>query len=203
MEFDPDWNKVPRILLDFGGPLSDDRAPLFAKRLLKPVKRTHLVATLQELTGGQVTEARITSPLSIRPLIGGVPLRILLAEDNHINQKVGVALLERLGYRADVAGNGLEAVQSVMRQSYDVVLMDIQMPEMDGVEAVQTLKRKLGDKCPVVVALTANAFAGARDEYLAQGFDDYLSKPILPPALRQLLARLGSRIEAIRAAAAA
>ena len=143
------------------------------------------------MTGGQPAQPRMTGPLGISPLADKIPLRILLAEDNHINQKVGCALLSRLGYRADVAGNGLEAIESVLRQPYDIVLMDIQMPEMGGIEAAQALRKKLGDKCPLLVALTANAFAGAREEYLAQGFDDYLSKPILPPALGALISRMG------------
>jgi CheY-like chemotaxis protein len=123
-----------------------------------------------------------------------LPLRILLAEDNHINQKVGLALLARLGYRADVAATGLEALESVIRQPYDLVLLDIQMPEMDGIEAAQAIRKKLADRCPILVALTANAFHGAREEYLAKGFDDYLSKPILPPALRQLIIRVGKNL---------
>jgi signal transduction histidine kinase/CheY-like chemotaxis protein len=191
MQIDPDWSKVPRLLLDFGDPMADERAGLFVKRLTKPVKRTHLLANLVELTGGQPAQPRITGPLGLSPLSDKVPLRILMAEDNHINQKVGLALLSRLGYRADVVGNGLEAVESVIRQPYDLVLLDIQMPEMDGLEAAQAIRKKLGDKCPILVALTANAFHGAREEYLSQGFDDYLSKPILPPALRQLITRVG------------
>jgi signal transduction histidine kinase/CheY-like chemotaxis protein len=195
-QFDPDWNKVPRILFDFDEPLSDDRAAFFAKRLTKPVKRSHLLAIMTEITGGQPAQPRPTGPLGFKPMSDVVPLRILLAEDNPINQKVGLALLGRFGYGADVVANGLEAVEAVTRQPYDVVLMDIQMPEMDGIEAAQALRRKLGDKCPVLVALTANAFSGARDQYLAQGFDDYLSKPILPPALRQLVSRVGKSVAA-------
>jgi len=202
MQFDPDWNRVPRLLLDFDEPLADERAALFAKRLAKPVKRSHLLATLIELSGGQPSAPRATGPIGLKPMSDSIPLRILLAEDNHINQKVGLALLSRMGYRADVAGNGLEAVESVLRQPYDLVLMDIQMPEMDGLEAAQALRRRLGDKCPILVALTANAFHGARDQYLAQGFDDYLSKPILPPALRQLITRVGKTLGARHAAAA-
>jgi len=197
MQFDPDWNAVPRILLDFGEPLSDEHAALFTKRLTKPVKRSHLLANLIELTGGQAALPRITGPLGLPPLADKIPLRILLAEDNHINQKVGLALLARLGYRADVAGNGLEALESVVRQPYDLVLLDIQMPEMDGLEAAQAMRKKLSDRCPLLVALTANAFHGAREEYLAQGFDDYLSKPILPPALRQLISRVGKSLSPI------
>ena len=196
MDIDPDWNSVPRILLDFGSPLPEERAGLFAKRLTKPAKRSHLLAILIEVAGGQPALRVISGPLGLPPLSEKVPLRILLAEDNHINQKVGLALLARLGYRADVAGNGLEALDSVVRQPYDLVLLDIQMPEMDGIEAAQAMRKKLNDRCPFLVALTANAFHGAREEYLAQGFDDYLSKPILPPALRQLITRMGKSIGA-------
>ncbi len=193
-QFDPDWNKVPRILLDFNEPLDDERARLFTRRLTKPVKRSHLLATMVELTGGKPAQPRLSGPLGFKPISDTIPLRILLAEDNPINQKVGLALLGRFGYGADVVSNGLQAVEAVTRQAYDVVLMDIQMPEMDGIEAAQALRRKVGDHCPILVALTANAFHGARDQYLAQGFDDYLSKPILPPALRQLLSRVGKTV---------
>jgi CheY-like chemotaxis protein/nitrogen-specific signal transduction histidine kinase len=194
MQFDPDWTSVPRILCDFAEPLTDERAGLFAKRLTKPVKRSHLLAILIELTSGQPALPRLTGPLGLPPLADKIPLRILLAEDNHINQKVGLALLARLGYRADVAGNGLEALESVTRQPYDIVFLDIQMPEMDGIEAAQAIRKKFNDRCPVLVALTANAFHGAREEYLAKGFDDYLSKPILPPALRQLITRVAKNL---------
>ena len=193
-QFDPDWNRVPRILFDFDEPLTEDRAALFAKRLTKPVKRSHLLAVMTELSGGKPAQPRITGPLGFKPMSDAVPLRILYAEDNPINQKVGLALLGRFGYGADVVSNGLEAVEAVSRQPYDVVLMDIQMPEMDGIEATQAMRRKFGDKCPVLVALTANAFHGAREQYLAQGFDDYLSKPILPPALRQLITRVAKNL---------
>jgi len=194
MQFDPDWNSIPRLLFDFGEPLDEERTALFARRLAKPVKRTQLQAILVELTGGKPAPSRVTGPLGhTKPLADKLPLRILLAEDNRINQKVGLALLTRLGYSADVASNGLEALNATLRQSYDLVLLDIQMPEMDGVEAAQAMRKKLGDKCPKLAAVTANAFPGAREEYLAQGFDDYLSKPLLPDALRQLLSRLGRR----------
>ncbi len=191
MQFDPDWNAVPRLLLDFGEPLAPEHAPLFPRRLAKPLKRTYLLAVLLELTGGQPAVKQISGPLGLPPLAEKLPLRILLAEDNHINQKVGLALLSRLGYRADVAGNGLEAVDAVLRQTYDLVLLDIQMPEMDGIEAAQVMRKKLKDHCPLLVALTANAFPGAREKYLTQGFDDYLSKPLLPSTLRQLITRVG------------
>lgn len=107
------------------------------------------------------------------------PLRILVAEDNPINQKVATHMLRRLGYRADVVANGLEAVEAVRRQVYDVVLMDVQMPEMDGVEATQIINHDdLLEKKPRIVAMTANALSDDRQRYLDAGMDDYISKPV-------------------------
>jgi len=194
LQFDPDWNTVPRFLFDFGQELAEERAGLFTKRLTKPVKRSHLLSILSELIGGKPVQPRLSGPLALSPMSEKLPLRILLAEDNPINQKVGVALLGRLGYSADIAGNGREALEAVAQRTYDLVFLDIQMPEMDGIEAALAIRRKMADHCPVLVALTANAFHGAREEYLAKGFDDYLSKPILPPALRQLITRVGKRL---------
>jgi signal transduction histidine kinase/CheY-like chemotaxis protein len=190
---DPVWQSVPRILLDFNEPLDEGWLPHFAKRLSKPFKRHHLHAFLLGLTGTQLahSRSRLTTPLQQGPQLAHVyPMRILLAEDNHINQKVGVAMLGRFGYRVDVAANGMEALESVVRQDYDLVLLDIQMPEMDGVEAAQAIRHQLKDRCPKLVALTANAFPGAREQYLAEGFDDYLSKPIVADHLRQLITRV-------------
>ncbi|MCA9966733.1 MAG: response regulator [Anaerolineales bacterium] len=107
------------------------------------------------------------------------PLRILIAEDNPINQKVATHMLRRLGYRADLVANGLEAVEAVRRQMYDVVFMDVQMPEMDGVAATQIIKKDdLIEKRPRVVAMTANALSDDRQRYLDAGMDDYISKPV-------------------------
>ncbi len=190
MQFDPDWRTVPRILLDFGESLSEENTSLFAKRLTKPFKRSHLQAALIGLIGGKPSAYKITAPINVPlPMADKLPLRILLAEDNRINQKVGLALLSRLGYQADVATNGLEALNATLRQTYDLVLLDIQMPEMDGVEAAQAMRKKLESKCPMLAAVTANAFPGAREEYLAKGFDDYLSKPLMPDSLRALINR--------------
>jgi CheY-like chemotaxis protein len=108
-----------------------------------------------------------------------LPLRLLLAEDNATNQKLALRILARLGYGADVAANGLEVLEALNRQPYDVVLMDVQMPEMDGLEATRALRRELPEMHqPHVIAMTANAMQGDREMCLAAGMDDYVSKPI-------------------------
>ena len=117
------------------------------------------------------------------------PLRILLAEDNVVNQKLALRLLSQMGYRADLAANGLEAIEAVERQTYDVVLMDVQMPEMDGLQASRTIVKRWPKETerPRIVAMTANAMQGDREECLAAGMDDYVTKPIRVDALVQAL----------------
>ena len=121
-----------------------------------------------------------------------LPLRILLAEDNMVNQKLALRLLERMGYRADVAANGLEVLEALQRQSYDVILMDVQMPEMDGLEASRAIHEGwTAEQRPHIVAMTANAMQGDREECLDAGMDDYLTKPIQIKALQAVLERTG------------
>jgi PAS domain S-box-containing protein len=106
------------------------------------------------------------------------PLRILLVEDNAVNQKLALRLLSLMGYQADVAGNGIEAVEAVERQKYDLVLMDVQMPEMDGLEATRQIRARMPESAPRIVAMTANAMDGDMEACLEAGMEDYVSKPI-------------------------
>ena len=125
------------------------------------------------------------------------PLRILLAEDNGVNQKLGLRLLEQMGYRADLASNGREAVQSVERQTYDLVLMDVRMPEMDGLQASRAITARWpAGQRPRIVAMTANALNGDRPQCLAAGMDEHLSKPLRVNALIAELSATVRRVDA-------
>jgi PAS domain S-box-containing protein len=162
----------------------------------KPIKPSQLYNALISLFGehprphmpqSEPTEWQFDAGLAQR-----LPLRILLAEDNTVNQKLALRLLERMGYRADVAANGLEVLEALQRQSYDVILMDVQMPEMDGLEASRTIHEGwTAEQRPHIVAMTANAMQGDREECLDAGMDDYLTKPIQIKALQAVLERTG------------
>jgi signal transduction histidine kinase/ActR/RegA family two-component response regulator len=124
------------------------------------------------------------------------PLRILLAEDNVVNQKLAMRLLAQMGYRADLANNGVEAIEAVERKAYDLVLMDVQMPEMDGLEASRRIVQRWPEgRRPRIVAMTANATQGDREMCIAAGMDDYLTKPIRVDQLVAALAAVVARQE--------
>jgi len=116
------------------------------------------------------------------------PLRILLAEDNPVNVKLATRLLERMGYGADIANDGREAIDALERADYDLVLMDVQMPGLDGLDATRAIRTRWPDRPVRIVAMTANAMEGDRETCLAAGMDDYLSKPIRPDELARALA---------------
>ena len=165
----------------------------FAAFLMKPLKPSVLLDTLMNLFAGEakrieLEDGAIETKLDSQ-MAEDLPLRILLVEDNAVNQKLALRLLEQMGYRADLAGNGLEAIQAVGRQKYDVVLMDVQMPEMDGLEASRRICARWprGER-PHIVAMTANAMQGDRERCLAAGMDDYVSKPI---RVNELVTALG------------
>jgi signal transduction histidine kinase/DNA-binding response OmpR family regulator/tetratricopeptide (TPR) repeat protein len=189
--------KLPLVLFSsLGRKEAGDNEGLFNAYLAKPLRQSQLFDTLATLLGsdaapkkGDSSQPKLDAALAQRH-----PLRILLAEDNVVNQKLALRLLQRMGYRADVAANGVEAIESLARQPYDVVLMDVQMPEMDGLEATRRIvQRWPGGTRPRIVAMTANAMQGDRETCLAAGMDDYLTKPIrveeLVRALQQTAAR--------------
>jgi len=172
----------------------------FAATLSKPLHQSQLFDTLVTLLAHDA--APRAQPHATRPKIDATlaqrhPLRILLAEDNVVNQKLALRLLQQMGYRADLASNGLEAVESVARQPYDVVLMDVQMPEMDGLEASRRITAKYpAPQRPRIVAMTANAMQGDREECLAAGMDDYVTKPIRVDQLVEALQHATARKDA-------
>jgi PAS domain S-box-containing protein len=174
----------------------DAHASLLAAHLSKPVKPSRLYNVITEIFNRQNEDRqhkhKITTVQSLfdSHMAERHPLRILLAEDNIINQKVALGILQKLGYRADVTANGLEAVEALKRQPYDVVLMDIQMPEMDGVTATQRIRENgEPEQQPRIIAVTAHALKEDREHYLSQGMDDYISKPIRVKELVQALNR--------------
>ena len=164
--------------------------------LVKPVKPSSLYDTLATVLaeGPTAVPVRTTAAGVDRDLGARHPLRILLAEDNPVNQKLALRLLDRMGYRADVAGNGVEAIDALEGSGYDVVLMDVQMPELDGLEATRRIRRRWpGTAGPRIIAMTANAMDGDREACLEAGMDDYIAKPIAPEALRAALTAAGPR----------
>ena len=166
---------------------------VFAATLAKPLRQSQLFDTLVSLLASDAGSAPRPAAAPAKPRIDAAmatrhPLRILLAEDNVVNQKLAMRLLQQMGYRADLASNGIEAIESVERQPYDVVLMDVQMPEMDGLEASRRITAKWPPAArPRIVAMTANAMQGDREACLAAGMDDYVTKPIRVDALVQAL----------------
>jgi len=188
--------EFPLILFSSLGGLENISKEIeFSARLSKPIKPSLLFDAIVNVMSHHLeAPPEITAKqadTSFDQLMGERhPLHILLAEDNLVNQKVALRILEKLGYRADVAANGLEVLDALNRQHYDVVLMDIQMPEMDGVEATgQIIDKHPPDERPRIVAMTAHALEGDRDRYLNAGMDDYVSKPVRVQELIKALQR--------------
>jgi signal transduction histidine kinase/DNA-binding response OmpR family regulator len=183
---------LPLVMLTSLGRYEAKRSE-FAGFLTKPVKASQMLDLLSNIFGAARQTTSVAQSIPDRDVGARYPLRILLAEDNVVNQKVALKILERMGYRADVAANGKEAVEAVARQTYDVVLMDVQMPEMDGVEATTKIRERFDHNRPWIIALTANALQGDRERYLGVGMDDYLSKPIRVEDLAKALSQARAR----------
>ncbi len=185
--------ELPMIMLtSLGQSLPAKQRGFFNAYLTKPVKPSVLFNVLVESFSKGKTAVPIPYKKDLFDSTLGKrhPLRILLAEDNAVNQKVALHILERLGYRADVAGNGFEVIEALSQRPYDVILMDVQMPEMDGLQATNQIRQQFSkDKQPIIIAMTANALAGDREKYLGQGMNDYVSKPVRVKELMQALQR--------------
>jgi CheY-like chemotaxis protein len=176
----------------------------FAAGLSKPLRLSHLRDRLLETIGDQRDTSAGAVPPVERDMGLPVALRILLAEDNPINQTVALRLLERLGYRADVVGDGRQALVRLDHAAYDVILMDVQMPEMDGLEASRAIcARWAASERPRIIAMTAEAMQGDRDKCLAAGMDDYIVKPVTLDRLAAALAKCRSLTTATALEAAA
>jgi two-component system sensor histidine kinase/response regulator len=186
---------------------------LFAGCLTKPIPKTQLhrlVSTVMADHAGTVNaplrtesprvpavEPSLEPAASLVPYVGH-PTRILLAEDNPVNQRLAVLQLRKLGYRVDVVANGREAVQAVQSMPYDIVLMDCQMPEMDGFEATQAIRLQKGPRNPVVIAMTASALESDRLRCQTAGMDDYISKPVQVSALAEILTKWAARTHSVK-----
>ncbi|MEM6402244.1 MAG: response regulator [Cyanobacteria bacterium P01_D01_bin.116] len=189
----PGYKQLPIVILSSVDRFTQQQLAAkseFTALLNKPIKQSQLYDTcIRILCEQQISVLPATSSPSKfdSQLSEKLPLRILLVEDMPLNQKVAVHMLQRLGYRTDIANNGLEALASLHHQDYDLVFMDVQMPEMDGLQATRHIcKEWLPPKRPWIVAMTANAMQGDREECLNAGMNDYVSKPVRIEALTQV-----------------
>ena len=198
---DPELQETALVMMTSGAIRGDaTRAQRigFAAYLVKPVRQSQFYDCLAAVVGGKArseTSANVSAPIITRHTLAERAkqrVRILLAEDNLVNQKVALKILEKLGYHAEVVGSGLEAVEALQSRAYDLVLMDVQMPGMDGMEATRKIRGPdsgvINPRTPIV-ALTAHAMVGDRQLCLDAGMDDYLAKPIKPAELAEALAR--------------
>ncbi len=191
----PGLEKLPMVMLSsLGQHEVKAEKDLFHAVLTKPVKPSQLFDLLAGTFKESETALAASAQVVPKPAAekSGPSLRVLLAEDNVVNQKVALHMLAAIGLRPDVAANGIEVIDAVSRQTYDVILMDVQMPEMDGLEASRRIIAGQPDPArrPWIIAVTANAVQGDRELCLAAGMDDYISKPIKREQLAVALARV-------------
>ena len=180
--------------------VNGSRVPAVQGFVSKPIRPAALLESLaRAVTGVSQQEQRVAtaSPFGggVRQMAEHLPLRLLVADDNAVNQKVAVMLLKRLGYNADAVADGVEVLQALETKIYDIILLDVQMPEMDGYEAARRICAKwatLEHKRPRMIAMTGNAMQGDRELCLAAGMDDYISKPVQVDELKAALERWGT-----------
>lgn len=168
----------------------------FLAYVTKPIKRTHLFNTVLNLliNNTNIINKKISLVTLDNTLAEQFPMKILLAEDNAINQKLAKRIFERMGYIIDIAANGLEAIESVKRQNYDIIFMDIQMPEMDGLTATKYIIDNYKER-PKIIAITANVMIEDKEKCFQVGMDDYISKPIVIKDLQSMIIKWGNNIQ--------
>ena len=193
----PSGHYVPLLLLSSVRPVGDETRPAanVSVSVNKPIRPVQLLDALCRAMSVQLLREKKApfAPTLDPDLARRLPLRLLLADDNPINQKVGLSVLHKLGYRADVANNGVEVLKALEQKAYDLLFLDVQMPEMDGLEAAREIcKRWSPEKRPRIVAMTGNALMGDREKCLQAGMDDYISKPVRIAELQAALERWGA-----------
>ncbi len=188
-----------KLVLVSSAALREHRQTVFDGVLAKPVKPSALHDALVNVLAAPEERGALAAqpdrPTTDSELGRRHPLRILLAEDNAVNQKLAIRLLGNMGYTTDIAGDGIQAIDALKATDYDVVLMDVQMPQLDGLEATRRIRATWPDRPLRIVAMTANAMAGDRDACIAAGMDDYISKPIRTEELAAALARVPSHAD--------
>ena len=203
----PTFATMPLVLLTSMGVKTDSpefAAASFASCLTKPLKPTQLLEVLvRAISGAKPVATTSTAPAKLDPkLASRLPLRVLLCDDNSINQKVAVRLLQQMGYKPDVAANGAQALSRLDAQSYDLVFMDVMMPEMDGLEATREIRTRQQNATAhpnyaapiVIVAMTASAMQGDREKCISAGMDDYVAKPVRLEDVRAVNERWGNSL---------
>jgi CheY-like chemotaxis protein len=189
------YKELPLILLSSSPPSRGcGISPIdqFAVRLMKPIRQADLFNALTTALGGikTVTKSLRQNKMFDSAMAARLPLHILVAEDNITNQKVAMGILLSLGYKTDLVVSGREAVEALERQRYDLLFMDLQMPDMDGLEATRLICSRMSrSERPYIVAMTANAMKEDRELCLAAGMDDYVSKPIRPEEIKAAIER--------------
>jgi len=196
----PHGQSLPLLLLSSLRLRPDDNRVLLAGITVfvhKPIRPAQLLDAMYRSLSLQLQREKRApvSPSLDAGFAKRFPLRLLLADDNPINQKVGLSVLQKLGYRSDVANNGLEVLRALEQKPYDIVLLDVQMPEMDGLEAARAICLRWADVSrPRLIAMTGNALLGDREKCLEAGMDDYISKPVRIGELQAALERWAARI---------
>ena len=187
---------LPLVLLSSAGVSTSEigAGDLFSAAVAKPVKHDLLFDILMESMGGAKRSSSRRKPKPVERLGERIPLSILAAEDNPVNQKLLLRVLKEIGYEADVVPNGLEVMSAVKAKRYDIVFMDVHMPEMDGLEAARLILSIVPrDERPVIIAVTADALEGDREKCMQAGMDDYITKPIRIADIEGVLQRWSSK----------